>query len=132
MKSVIRLTVVAAVCSMALASADNAEARCCFLKKLFDRGGNGCCSSYEPACCEPARCGGCGHSAATDCGCGAAVSDCGCGTTGTTGTTGGVIIEQQSAEPTEASPADSMPAVPEPPAADGAGEAAEAAADASA
>jgi hypothetical protein len=129
MKYVIRLAMVAAVCSLGLASADDAQA-CKFLKKLLNRGG-GCCSTSccepAPVCCEPAP--------SCDCGC-PAVSDCGCGGEAVV-SEGEVIIEEHVVEPTEASPADSMPAVPEPPAADDAAEgaveeAAEAAADASA
>ena len=139
MKYAIRLAMVAAVCSLGLASADDAQA-CKFLKKLLNRGG-GCCSTSccepAPVCCEPAPSCDCGCPAVSDCGCGGEVvtSDCGCGETAVV--EGEWTVEEHVVEPTEASPADSMPAVPEPPAADNAAEeaveeAAEAAADASA
>lgn len=105
MKYAIRLTMLAAACSLGLAGADDAQA-CKFLKKLFHR--SSCC---QPSCCEAAP--SCGCSEVSDCGCGGevVVSDCGCGGT----VTGGEVIIE---EPTEVSPADAMPAVPEPPAAE--------------
>ncbi|WP_425395796.1 hypothetical protein [Aeoliella sp.] len=99
MKSVIRVSVVAAIFGMSFGMASDADARCCFLKKLFNRG---CC---QPSCCEPA----CGCE--SDCGCGAP-ADCGCG--GEVVVEEGVIIEEGS-EPTEASPSD-LQEVPDPPA----------------
>ncbi len=110
MKSVIRLMVVAAVCSVGMVAADNADVRCCFLKKLFNRGGN-CCTPCETSYCAPEPDCGCGAPAATDCGCGGEVVGEMSG-----GVSGGVIIEEHVGEPTEVSPADTMPAVPEPPA----------------
>lgn len=117
MKALIRLSVVAAV-AFAFSAGSDADARCCFLKKLFDRG-NDCCCEPDPCGCEvvsdcgcaaPADCG-CG--APADCGCGAPVaSDCGCGSSEP------MMYDtyEGGGEPTEASPADDMPSVPEPPA----------------
>ncbi|MCO6043015.1 hypothetical protein NG895_03765 [Aeoliella sp. ICT_H6.2] len=105
MKSVLRLSVVTAIVGLSFGLASDADARCCFLKKLFNRG---CCA---PTCCEPDPCG---CESTPDCGCGAPVaSDCGCG---------GMVVEEgvvveEGAVPTEAaSPSEEMQQVPEPPA----------------
>ena len=113
MKALIRLSVVAAV-AVAFSAAGEADARCCFLKKLFDRG-NHCCCEPSPCGCEVVSDCGCG--APADCGCGApAASDCGCGESAPMTYEGSM---SPGSEPTEASPADDMPSVPEPPAAEG-------------
>jgi len=131
MKAILRVSLVAIVCGFGMSAASDADARDCFLKKIFNRG-NDCCSPCEPVCCEPAP-QPCCQAPVADCGCGAveaSYSDCGCGAV-----TGEIIIED-SYQPTEAaSPSDEMPEVPEPPAAEeateeAAEEAAEAAAEA--
>lgn len=105
MKSFVRMSVVVAVVGLSFGLASDADARCCFLQKLFNRGG--CC--HETTCCEPDPCG-CESTPDCGCGCAAAPSDCGCGGTVVQE---GVVVEG-SAEPTEASPSD-MQNVPEPP-----------------
>lgn len=126
MNTLLRGSLVALVCGIGMSAASDADARDCFLKKIFNRGNDCCCNPCEPVCCEPApqpcccapvsHCGCDGYATQSSYG----YSDCGCGTV----TSGEVVVEDSNSnQPTEAaSPSDEMPEVPEPPAAEEAGE----------